>query len=120
MTKKCKKDITCKTAFKADCSMKVMESQMTSFQASLGLLITKAECAKMIDTRMAKQPQRTSPRETTNVPMPAMSRTLPLEEYIANSTVSQEIKDFMSGFVDALAQARNRNERPGNGQQRPR
>ena len=100
--------------------MKSMESQMTSFQASLGLLITKDECAKMIDTRIT---QRTSPpvsRETTNVPMPATIRTLLLDEYITNSTISQEIKDFMFGFVDALAQARNRNERPGNGQQRPR
>merc|ERR1711935_546306 len=121
MSKKCKKNQTCKTAFTAECSINTMKSEMTSFTAKLGSLITHGQCAEMIDEKMANQkpaiPHRgrqvdsTSP--LTEEPMPAANRTTIVDEYISNSTISDELKDFMIGLVDIMREGRKRNKRPG-------
>ena len=98
-----------------------MKSEMTSFTAKLGSLITHGQCAEMIDEKMANQKpavahrgrQVDSTSPLTEEPMPAANRTTILDEYINNSTISDELKDFMIGLVDIMREGRKRHKRPG-------
>ena len=118
--KKCKKkDKTCQAAFAAECSVMTMKSEMSSFIAQLGTMITHDQCAKMIDDKIANQ-QRVVPKGRQmgtmpggiEEPMPAANRTTMMDEYINSSTISDDLKEFMRGFVEIM--------REGRGKGRPR
>merc|ERR1711935_250530 len=78
-------------------------------------------CAEMIDEKMANQKpavahrgrQVDSTSPLTEEPMPAANRSTILDEYIENSTISDELKDFMIGLVDIMREGRKRRQRPG-------